>query len=103
VRDMVAAFSLLLQTGKTGDVYNAGRGKTYRIQDLLDKLIGMAKVKVEVKQKLESDRKADTAVTRADSGKLYRTTGWVPVIPLEQTLADILADWRKTTCQHRPG
>ena len=45
VRDMVAAFPLLLQTGRTGEAYNAGRGQTYPIQDLLDKLIGMARVK----------------------------------------------------------
>jgi GDP-4-dehydro-6-deoxy-D-mannose reductase len=91
---MVAVFPLLLQTGQTGEAYNAGRGQTYRIQDLLDKLIGMARVKVEVRQKVESGRKADTTVTRADAGKLHKTTGWIPRIPLEQTLADILADWR---------
>lgn len=97
VRDMVAAFPLLLQTGRTGEAYNAGRGQTYRIQDLLDKLIELAHVKVEVRQTVEPGRKADTAVTRADAGKLYKTTGWIPRIPLEQTLADILADWRKAT------
>jgi GDP-4-dehydro-6-deoxy-D-mannose reductase len=94
VRDMVAAFPMLLQAGRTGEAYNAGRGQTYRIQDLLDRLIGMARVKVEVRQKIEPDRKADTAVTRADAGKLHRLTGWSPRIPLEQTLSDILSDWR---------
>ena len=49
----------------------------------------------EVRQKVEPGRKADTAVTRADPGKLRRATGWVPRIPLDQTLADILADWRE--------
>jgi GDP-4-dehydro-6-deoxy-D-mannose reductase len=96
VRDMVAAFPMLLESGKTGEVYNAGRGQTHRMQDLLDKLIGMARVKVEVRQKVEPARKADTTVTRADSSKLHKLTGWMPRIPLEQTLADILDDWRKT-------
>lgn len=97
VRDMVAAFPLLLQQGRTGDAYNAGRGETIRIQQLLDQLIALARVKVEVRQKIEPGRKADTAVTRADPRKLRLTTGWVPRIPLEQTLADILDDWRKAT------
>ncbi len=96
VRDMVAAFPLLLKTGKTGEAYNAGRGQTYPIQDLLEKLIAMARVKVEVRQSVESNRKADTTVTRADAGKLHKTTGWIPRIPLEQTLNDILSYWRKT-------
>jgi len=96
VRDMVAAFPLLLEHGRTGEVYNAGRGETYRIKDLLDKLIALARVKVEVRQRIEPERKADTAVTRADSRKLRETTGWIPRIPLEQTLTDILDNWRKT-------
>lgn len=97
VRDMVAAFPLLLERGARGEAYNAGRGETYRMQELLDKLLIQSRVKVEVRQKLEPGRKADTAVTRADARKLCSTTGWVPRIPLAQTLADILDDWRKAT------
>ena len=103
VRDMVAAFPLLLETGRTGEAYNAGRGETFRIQELLDKLIALARVKVEVRQKTEPGRKADTAVTRADPRKLRQTTGWTPRITLDQTLADILEDWRKTTSGERPA
>jgi len=96
VRDMVAAFPLLLEHGRSGEAYNAGRGETYRIQELLDRLLGLARVKVEVRSRAEPNRKADTAVTRADARKLRHTTGWTPRIPLEQTLADILDDWRKS-------
>lgn len=95
VRDVVAAFPLLLQSGRIGEAYNAGRGQTYAIQELLDRLLGMSRVKLEVRQKPEPGRKADTAVTRADAGKLFRATGWQPLIPLEQTLADILNYWRR--------
>jgi GDP-4-dehydro-6-deoxy-D-mannose reductase len=97
VRDMVAAFPLLLERGVTGEVYNAGRGETYQMHELLEMLLALAKVKLEVRQKLEPGRRADTAVTRADARKLRQTTGWVPRIPLQQTLADILTDWRKNT------
>jgi GDP-4-dehydro-6-deoxy-D-mannose reductase len=97
VRDMVAAFPLLLANGKTGEAYNAGRGETFSIQDLLDRLIAHARIKLEVRRRSEPGRKADTAVTRADPRKLRQTTGWVPRIPLDQTVADILDDWRKMT------
>jgi GDP-4-dehydro-6-deoxy-D-mannose reductase len=95
VRDMVAAFPLLLKSGRTGEAYNAGRGETFRIQELLEKLLGLSRVKLEVRQRSEPGRKADTAVTRADPRKLRHATGWAPRIPLEQTLADILDDWRR--------
>jgi GDP-4-dehydro-6-deoxy-D-mannose reductase len=97
VRDMVAAFPLLLEWGAQGEVYNAGRGETYQMKELLDMLLGLSKVKMSVRQNHEPGRKADTAVTRADPRKLRQTTGWVPRIPLQQTLADILTYWRKNT------
>jgi GDP-4-dehydro-6-deoxy-D-mannose reductase len=92
VRDTVAAFPLLLEHGIRGEAYNAGRGETFSMQSILDRLIALSKVKVEVVQKVE--RKADTSVTRADPSKLKRATGWSPRIPLEQTLTDILNYWR---------
>jgi len=92
VRDTVAAFPLLLEKGTKGEAYNAGRGDTYTMQSVLDRLLALTKVKVDVVQK--SQRKADTAVTRADACKLRAATGWSPRIPLEQSLADILRYWR---------
>jgi GDP-4-dehydro-6-deoxy-D-mannose reductase len=94
VRDMVAAFPLLLEKGVMGEAYNAGRGETYRMQDVLDRLLALSQVKVEVRQRAEPGRKADTAVTRADASKLRLATGWQPRIPLDRTLADILTHWR---------
>jgi GDP-4-dehydro-6-deoxy-D-mannose reductase len=81
-----------LEKGIGGEAYNAGRGETFSMQSILDRLVAMAKVKVDVLQK--ADRKADTAVTRADATKLKRTTGWEPRIELDDTLAAILAWWR---------
>ncbi len=94
VRDMVAAFVSLLENGAKGEAYNAGRGETVRIQELLDRLVGMAKVKVQVRQTPDAGRKADTAVTRADAGKLRRATGWAPRHAIDRTLADTLDYWR---------
>jgi GDP-4-dehydro-6-deoxy-D-mannose reductase len=94
VRDMVAAFPLLLEKGVTGEAYNAARGDSYPIQDLLDRLVAMSKVPIRVNQKIEPGRKADTAMTRADVRKLRAATGWEPRVSLDQSLADILNYWR---------
>ena len=97
IRDVVAAFPLLLEKGAKGEAYNAGRGETFRMSDLLEKLLAHSRVKVEVRQNIKASRSGDTAVTRADTAKLRRTTGWLPRIPLDQTLADILNHWRSQT------
>ena len=94
VRDMVTAYIRRLEVGRTGEVYNAGSGQTYRMQDVLDRLVALAGVPVTVEERMDVSRKADTAVTRADISKLRAATGWAPTYPLDRTLADMLADWR---------
>jgi GDP-4-dehydro-6-deoxy-D-mannose reductase len=94
VRDIVQAYILLLEKGKTGEVYNAGNGTAYRMQEILDKLLAFSKVKVEVRSKAQDARPVETGVTRADCTKLQRETGWRPRYTLDQTLADTLEYWR---------
>jgi GDP-4-dehydro-6-deoxy-D-mannose reductase len=94
VRDIVAAFPLLLEKGTSGEAYNAARGDSYRIQDLLERLVAMSRIPIQVNQKIEPGRKADTVVTRADVRKLRAATGWQPRIPLDRSLTDILDYWR---------
>lgn len=95
VRDMVAALSALARDGQPGEAYNAGRGQTYRMQELLDHLLALARVSVQVHSQVDPSRKSETSVTRADPSKLRAATGWSPRIPIEQTLADTLDYWRK--------
>jgi GDP-4-dehydro-6-deoxy-D-mannose reductase len=94
VRDIVAAFRLLMDNGERGEAYNAGRGETYRIQELLNKLLSFAKVPIDVKVTVDPTRIADTAVTKANTNKLLQATGWTPRISLDQSLKDILNFWR---------
>ena len=94
IRDIVTAFRLLMDHGNAGEVYNAGRGKTWQIQHILNQLLRMASVTVEVRQTIEPGRRADTTITRANPTKLCATTGWQPVYPIEQTLKDVLDYWR---------
>ncbi|MBX9582098.1 MAG: GDP-mannose 4,6-dehydratase [Gemmataceae bacterium] len=101
IRDVVAAFPLLLEKGRTGEAYNAGRGETVPVRDLLGRLLGLARVRVEVRERADA-RRADTAVTRADAQKLRAATGWAPRIPLDQTLADTLDYWRSVGPGERP-
>jgi GDP-4-dehydro-6-deoxy-D-mannose reductase len=94
VRDVVAAFRLLIEKGQTGEAYNAGRGRTWRMQEVLDRLVTLARVPVEIRSQAEPGRRVDTTVTRADARKLRTATDWQPRYELEQSLTDILDYWR---------
>lgn len=62
VRDVVRAYSLILEKGKSGEVYNMCSGRLYQIGSLV----------------CGSNR------------NLQRDTNWQPEIPIEKTLSDLL-------------
>ena len=94
VRDMTAALVKVIEFGESGDVFNAGRGEVWRIEEVLTRLVGLARVKLKVHSIAQSSRTTDTAISRADPTKLRAKTGWRPQYELDTTLANILEYWR---------
>ncbi len=94
VRDMVRAYWLALEKCEPGEVYNIATGKGWKIKDMLDRLLGMTKVKIEVKEDPARLRPSDVPILIGDASKFVKVTGWEPKIPFEQTLVDMLEYWR---------
>ncbi|MBU1867120.1 MAG: GDP-mannose 4,6-dehydratase [Candidatus Margulisbacteria bacterium] len=94
VRDVVEAYVLLAEKGKSGEAYNICRGETRRLKELVDRLIALARVPIKVTIDSERCRPSDLTSMKIDSRKL-KAIGWQPIIPIDTTLADILAYWRK--------
>lgn len=95
VRDVVRAYWALLEEGKSGEVYNVCSGTGTPIRELLQMLIAIAGVDVEVRLDPDRLRPADVPVLVGDPRKLKQATGWEPRIGLDQTLRDLLDDWRE--------
>jgi nucleoside-diphosphate-sugar epimerase len=66
---------------------------------LLDGLLELARTPVRVETDPDRLRPAETPVQYCDCTKFEAITGWKPKIPLQQTLADILADWRQRVAE----
>ena len=96
VRDVVRAYWLLLERGEAG-VYNVCSGRGRRIRELLDLLLAQSTTRVEVRVDPDRLRPSDVPVQVGDPARLRAATGWEPAIPLEQTLRDLLEDWRERT------
>lgn len=94
VRDVVRAYWLALDKGKPGEVYNICSGKSWKIRDILDVLLGMTSAKIEIRTDETRLRPSDVPVLLGDCSKFKRDTGWQLEIPFEQTLRDIMAYWR---------
>ena len=94
VRDMVSAYTALIQFGVPGETYNVGTGKAVPIKEILTRIIekSSADIKVEVDEK--KLRPVDIPVIEPDISKLYKATGWKPVIELDRTLENMLEYYR---------
>lgn len=95
VRDIVRAYELLLEKGKSGEIYNIGSGHAISIQAIVDKMVELAKVEVTIEVEEARLRPVDVPTVIADASKIKADTGWQPEITFEQTLRDILDDARK--------
>lgn len=95
VRDMVRAYHLVVTKGQPGEVYNIGSGRPRSVQMLLDILLSLSTAHIRIEFDPQRMRPSDTPVAYCDAGKLRAATGWEPGIPFEQTLRDVLDDWRK--------
>ncbi|HUD44591.1 MAG TPA: GDP-mannose 4,6-dehydratase [Patescibacteria group bacterium] len=95
VHDIVRAYALAAEKGKPGDVYNIGSGTAYKIEDILNKLLKMAKVEIKIVPDESRMRPSDIQELRCDATKFMSLTGWKTEIPLDQTLKDTLEYWRK--------
>jgi GDP-4-dehydro-6-deoxy-D-mannose reductase len=94
VRDVVRAYRLLIENGVAGEVYNVCSGRAVAVKELADALLGMAERPMHLVIDPALQRPVDIPVLVGDMTRLAKATGWAPTIPLEQTLADVLADWR---------
>ncbi len=95
VRDMVNAYVLAIEKGKFGDVYNIGSEKSYKISEILDKLLKLSKVKIKVRVDQDLLRPVDIPELLCDATKFRRLTNWKPQIPIDFTLKDTLDYWRR--------
>jgi len=94
VRDVVRAYRLLLEHGALGEAYHVASGVGRSIESVLKLLIAMSRVSIIMKQDSSRIRPSDTPVVVGNTEKLKAATGWNTAIPFEQTLTDVLNDWR---------
>ena len=93
VKDVAAAYRLIVERGTAGEVYNVGSGQTYCGKDILDRLLQMTSAQIEVRQAPELLRTVDQSVLACDNQKLIQL-GWQPRYTFDDILKDCLGYYR---------
>lgn len=94
VRDVVRGYSLLAERGEVGEAYNLCTGEANSIARIVDLLTAESSVAVRCEEERRRVR-ANEVPTVVGSAARAAALGWQPEIPLEQTLRDLLRDWRR--------
>jgi len=95
VKDIVNAYRLIGEKGVAGGIYNVGSGTVCSVQEILDRLLKMAKVSVKVEQDPSKLRISDTQVLQCDNRKLVMHTGWKATHGLDEIIKDTLNYYRE--------
>jgi GDP-4-dehydro-6-deoxy-D-mannose reductase len=92
VRDVVRAY--VEAAALTPGAYNVCSGTAVTVRDLIELVRGAASIPVRHEIDPARVREHDVPEIRGSAARLQTRTGWVPRIPLEQTVDDALEAWR---------
>lgn len=93
VRDVTAAYELLMEKGRHGEVYNICSGQAVKIRWMLDTLLSFSTERIEVREDAGKMRPTDSLAICGDASKL-RALGWEQRHALSDGLKTLLEFWR---------
>jgi GDP-4-dehydro-6-deoxy-D-mannose reductase len=95
VSDVCAAYvAALLTETAPGAIYNIASGQPRRIGDILEALLAMSTVTPEIRVEALRLRPTDVESVIGDASLAVAALPWRPAVRWEDTLADVLSDWR---------
>jgi GDP-4-dehydro-6-deoxy-D-mannose reductase len=102
VRDVAGAYVALLEHGTSGQAYNVCSGGAAPLRDLVETLLALSRRPLALELDPARLRPSDLPILVGDNTRLRERTGWVPRIPMQTMLADVLADWRRRLAGDAP-
>jgi len=91
--DAVRALWLLARQGLPGQTYNVCSGQGHKIASVLEAFLRMSSRSIPVEHDPALLRPVDEPVVVGDNSRL-RSLGWIPRVPLDDSLSRILDYWR---------
>lgn len=93
VRDVVAAYYLILKNGKPGELYNVCSGIGYPLKDIIKSLGEISGINISTRVNPDFIRPNDMPIIIGDNSKISKHTGWKPEFNIKRSLTDIFNYW----------
>lgn len=92
VRDAIRAYRMLLEHGRSGEIYNICSGQERSVRSMAEELMQIAGVQAELQTNAARLRPTEQRRVIGDPSKIRALLGWSPEIPLATTLTDVLRE-----------
>ncbi|MGL5914338.1 MAG: GDP-mannose 4,6-dehydratase [Bacteroidales bacterium] len=94
VRDVVKAYQLLLEKGKTAEIYNVCSGIGYKLSDIIDIIASNLNVSVTTELNPDFIRPNDNIAIIGCNEKLKSASHWQASYSMQDSIADIINYWQ---------
>lgn len=92
VRDIVRAYRLLMEKGRSGEIYNVASGHDTALVDIANDLVERIVPNVKLVPDVALIRPVEVPVMRGSYDKTNQATGWEPTISLSTSLDDVIEE-----------
>lgn len=99
VRDVVRAYRLIAERGDPSIPYLVCSGRSVAVRELIDGLVALARKETLVVSDPGLRREGEQPDLYGSHDRLETDTGWVPRIPLDDSLRDTLDWWRRRVAE----
>lgn len=93
VRDVVGFYRSAVLGASAGEIYNVCSGRSLRIVDVAHRLIELLGFDVELIVDPNLTRTVEVSEMKGDASKSKVEISWVPTIPIDESLQDVLRWW----------
>lgn len=89
VRDIVRAYRIILERGRSNEIYNVGSEKGYSLRSLLEIITGFSSQDVSIQVDPARVRLNEVFRIVANCSKIHEELGWYPEIEIEKSLEEL--------------
>jgi GDP-4-dehydro-6-deoxy-D-mannose reductase len=100
VRDVVRAYGMLLEKGRTSEVYNVCSGIPVLLSEVIRMFESISGIDITIEVDPKRVRTNEVEQIYGDASKVQAETGWRREVPLKKTAEEMLKYWRER-CRSR--
>ena len=93
VRDVVRAYRYLAESGVPGQIYNVCSGRPMSVRAIANMLIELSGVELRLETDPALVRDVEVSRVFGDFSKISNQLGWTPLVPISESLRDVLEWW----------